>query len=85
MIMASDVSSSDAIFILNIKTLRFLNILPEISLASEKDLVLIVTKTEQKNDIMQAIMKDAGLTTKAKSILFSLPVSDTAGLHLVED
>ena len=85
MIMASDVSSSDAIFILNIKTLRFFNILPEISLASEKELVLIVTKTEQKNDIMQAIMKDAGLTTKAKSILFSLPVSDTAGLRLVED
>ena len=56
-----------------------------VSLASEKELVLIVVKTEQKNAIMQAIMKDAGLTTKAKSIAFSLPVTDTAGLRLVED
>ena len=56
-----------------------------VSLASEKELVLIVTKTELKNPIMQAIMKDAGLQTKAKSIAFSLPVTDTAGLRLVED
>ena len=56
-----------------------------VSLASEKELVLIVVKTEQKNAIMQAIMKDAGLNTKAKSIAFSLPVTDTAGLRLVED
>ena len=56
-----------------------------VSLASEKELVLIVTKTELKNSIMQAIMKDAGLQTKAKSIAFSLPVSNTAGLRLVED
>lgn len=56
-----------------------------VSLASEKELVLIVTKTNQKNAIMQAIMKDAGLSTKAKSIAFSLPVTDTAGLRLVED
>ena len=56
-----------------------------VSLASEKELVLIVAKTEQKNAIMQAIMKDAGLNSKAKSIAFSLPVSDTAGLRLVED
>ena len=56
-----------------------------VSLASEKELVLIVVKTEQKNAIMQAIMKDAGLSTKAKSIAFSLPVTDTAGLRMVED
>ncbi len=56
-----------------------------VSLASEKELVLIVTKTEMKNGIMQSIMKDAGLDTKAKSIAFSLPVTDTAGLRLVED
>jgi nitrogen regulatory protein PII len=56
-----------------------------VSLASEKELVLIVTQTELKNPIMQAIMKDAGLQTKAKSIAFSLPVTDTAGLRLIED
>lgn len=56
-----------------------------VSLAAEKEMVFIVTKTEQKNAIMQAIMKDAGLDSKAKSIVFSLPVSDTAGLRLIED
>lgn len=56
-----------------------------VSLAAEKEIIYIVTKTEQKNDIMQAIMKDAGLDSKAKAITFSLPVTDTAGLRLVED
>ena len=56
-----------------------------VSLAAEKEMVFIVTKTEQKIAIMQAIMKDAGLDSKAKSIVFSLPVTDTAGLRLIED
>lgn len=56
-----------------------------VSLAMEKEMLFIVTKTEQKNSIMQAIMKDAGLDSKAKSIVFSLPVTDTAGLRLIED
>lgn len=56
-----------------------------VSLAAEKEMVFIVTKTEQKNAIMQAIMKEAGLDSKAKSIVFSLPVTDTAGLRLIED
>lgn len=56
-----------------------------VSIASEKEILFIVTKTEQKNSIMQAIMKDAGLDSKAKSIVFSLPVTDTAGLRLIED
>ena len=36
-------------------------------------------------DACMAILKDAGLQTKAKAITFSLPVTDTAGLRLVED
>ena len=56
-----------------------------VSLAAEKEMVFIVTRTEQKNAIMQAIMKKAGLDSKAKSIVFSLPVTDTAGLRLLED
>lgn len=56
-----------------------------VSLAAEKELLFIVTKGEEKNNIMQAIMKDAGLDSKAKSICFSLPVTDTAGLRLLED
>ncbi len=56
-----------------------------VSLAAEKEIVLIVAKTEQKNDIMKAVMEKAGLDSKAKSIVFSLPVTDTAGLRLLED
>ena len=56
-----------------------------VSLAAEKEVIYIVTKTEQKNPIMKAIMEKAGLNTKAKSVVFSLPVTDTAGLRLVED
>lgn len=55
------------------------------SLAVEKEMLFIVTKTEQKNSIMQAIMKNAGADSKAKAITFSLPVSSTAGLRLLED
>lgn len=60
---------------------KFMNV----SLAMEKEIIYIVTKSEQKNDIMSAIMKHAGLDTKAKAITFSLPVTDTAGLRLIED
>lgn len=56
-----------------------------VSIAAEKEIIYIVAKTEQKNSIMQAIMKEAGLDSKAKSIVFSLPVTDTAGLRLIED
>ncbi|MBE5939534.1 MAG: P-II family nitrogen regulator [Lachnospiraceae bacterium] len=56
-----------------------------VSLVAEKEMILIVTKTVQKNDIMKAIMEKAGLDSKAKSIVFSLPVTDTAGLRLLED
>lgn len=56
-----------------------------VSLAAEKEIIFIVAKKEQKNDIMKAVMERAGLDTKAKSIVFSLPVTDTAGLRLLED
>ncbi len=56
-----------------------------VSLASEKELVYLVVKNENKNPIMKAIMEEAGLNTKAKAIAFSLPVTDTAGLRLIED
>ncbi len=56
-----------------------------VSLAAEKEVIYIVVKSQQKNPIMQAIMEEAGINTKAKAICFSLPVTDTAGLRLVED
>lgn len=56
-----------------------------VSLAAEKEMIFIVAKKEQKNDIMKAVMEKAGMDSKAKSIVFSLPVTDTAGLRLLED
>ncbi len=56
-----------------------------VSLAAEKEMIFIVAKKEQKNNIMKAIMEKAGPESHAKSIVFSLPVTDTAGLRLIED
>lgn len=55
------------------------------SLASEKEAVLLVVPKENKNEIMRAVMDQAGMTTKAKAIAFSLPVTSTAGLRLTTD
>ena len=44
-----------------------------------------IIHAKEKNAIMKAIMEKAGLNSKAKAICFSLPVSDTAGLRLLED
>ena len=56
-----------------------------ITLSGEKDLILIVTKTADKNAIMGEIMRRAGVQTRAKAIVFSVPVTDTAGLRLFEE
>ena len=56
-----------------------------VTLASEKEIIFIVTKKEQKNAIMQSVMQKAGMQTRAKAIVFSLPVTSTAGLRLLEE
>ena len=55
-----------------------------VALAAEKEIVLIVAKSAEKNSIMKAILAEAGPDTKAKAIVFSLPVSETAGMRLLE-
>ena len=56
-----------------------------VTLAAEKEIIFIVVKKEQKNAIMKAVMEDAGLNSKAKSIIFSLPVTETAGMRLLAE
>ena len=56
-----------------------------VTLVPEKEMVFIVVRKNQKNDIMRAIMTQAGLESKARSIVFSLPVTDTAGMRLIEE
>lgn len=60
---------------------RFLGI----SLAEEKEMIFIVVRSEQKNAIMKAIMELAGTGTPAGGIIFSLPVTSTAGLRMLEE
>ena len=50
------------------------------SIEPEKDVVLIVSKTENKNDIMNAIIKKTGLKTKGSGIIFSSPITEAVGL-----
>ena len=51
------------------------------SIASEKEIHLLVTPAQGRNNIMKAIMEKAGLESKAQSIVFSLPVSHALGLR----
>ena len=50
------------------------------TIGAEKEMIFIVTKTANRNKIMQAIKTEAGINTDAQSILFSLPVNEVAGL-----
>ena len=56
-----------------------------VTLVPEKEMVFIVVRKDKKNDIMRAIMDQAGPGTKAGTVMFSLPVTDTAGMRLMED
>ena len=51
------------------------------TLAQEKGIVLILTKTQEKNEIMQTILREAGMKSKAQSLVFSLPVTKVVGLR----
>lgn len=50
-----------------------------VSIASEKEIVLILSKKEQKAAIMRSILKEAGPDSSAGAIVLSLPVSEIAG------
>jgi nitrogen regulatory protein PII len=56
-----------------------------VSIADEKEIVLIVCRNKCKNRIMEAIMDGAGIHTKAKSIVFSIPVNSADGLWILND
>lgn len=56
-----------------------------LSIASEKEMVFIVARSKNKKEIMRAIMQQAGADTEANSLVFTLPINDTAGFKLIED
>lgn len=64
-----------------VKSQKFLGV----SLADEKDMIYIVSRSSEKAAIMRAINGQAGPDTKAGAICFSLPISAVAGLRMLED
>lgn len=55
-----------------------------ISIADEKEVILIVSTAEQKSGIMRAILEKAGSGSKAGTIVFSLPTTAVAGFGVLE-
>lgn len=56
-----------------------------ITIAQEKEMILIVAAASQKAAIMQSILKKAGPDSKAGTILFSLPTTQVAGFALLDN
>ena len=54
------------------------------TIAEEKEIVFIVCRDFRKKEIMKAIMQKAGIDSKAHALVFSLPVSETAGFRFAE-
>ena len=51
-----------------------------IFLSDEREIVFIVCRKKLRNPIMQAIIEDIGFSTKARTMVFSVPVSSVSGL-----
>ena len=60
-------------------TAKFYNV----SIAEEKEVILIVSAVSEKAEIMRSILESAGPDTAAGTIVFSLPVSEAAGFGLI--
>ena len=50
--------------------------------AEEKEMIYIISSVKAKKPIMRSIMQNAGIESKAHAVVFSLPVTDTAGFRL---
>lgn len=53
-----------------------------IKISPEKEIILIITTKDKKDQIMKAIYEVAGLETKGSGICFSTKLSDVAGIKL---
>ena len=56
-----------------------------ITLTNEQELLMILTKRENKLAIMEALNEKVGLKTQAGGVIFSLPVDRTAGIAGVDE
>ena len=51
-----------------------------ITITPEKEIVMIIVKSQSKDEILHAIYTKCGLKTPGQGIAFSLPVDDVVGL-----
>ena len=51
------------------------------TIADEKEMILIISPAKDKNKIMKAVMDGAGINSEAQSVVVSLPVEGVVGLR----
>jgi len=51
-----------------------------IALHEDKEILMMVVEKEIRDNVFNALYKEMGLSKKSQGIVFSLPVSDVAGL-----
>ena len=56
-----------------------------VSIASEKEVIMIVAKSSEKAGIMKAVINKAGTQTDAGAVVMSLPVSAIAGFGMIDN
>ena len=56
-----------------------------VSIASEKEVIMIVAKSAEKTAIMKSIVSQAGVGTEAGAVVMSLPVSAVAGFGMLDN
>lgn len=55
-----------------------------ITVHADKEILMMVVEKNIRDRVLNAIYKELGMAKKAKGIVFSLPVSDVAGLAAPE-
>lgn len=55
-----------------------------ITINPEKEILMMVVEKEIRDQVLNALYKEMGMAKKAQGIVFSLPVSDVAGLAAPE-
>ena len=51
-----------------------------ITIQPDKEVLMMVVEKDIRDKVLNALYKEMGMSKKAKGIVFSLPVSDVAGL-----
>lgn len=55
------------------------------TISAEKEVILILAETGKRSAIMRAVLQEAGPSTEAGAIVFSMPVTGVAGVDVVEN